>query len=232
MQTSQELYDRFRSDVQDEVRPYLWSDVDVFTYMNAAYVTFVRNTGGVADSTSAITQVSIVAGEQTATVSPLILRYRAVYLLSTGEEISVINEQDPTMPTSDYKNMRRMINDTRPGPVRYMVIGTDRNQDGNLVKWVQVPAVADTAQLSVYRLPLTRIPEGDGAFTFPDIGAEHIEHLALGMKASAYGKHDADVFDATKRDYYKTAFAQYCGVAKAEWERYKHKTRAIAYGGI
>ena len=44
-----ELSDYFRSQVRDEVAPYLWTDTDVLTYMNEAQKMFVRLTNGIYD---------------------------------------------------------------------------------------------------------------------------------------------------------------------------------------
>lgn len=214
---SGELYTLFRGDIGDEVAPYLWTDTEVYLYMNDAYRMFARNTGGIADATSAVTKIALVAGEEHAEVDPSILRFRQAKLRSTGAEVKVINEEDePAM-------LRNIA-----GTVKYMVIGAERNK----VRWLNIPQVSDIVDITVYRLPLDVLLEGNEAFTFPDIGAEHVEHLTLHMKARAYGKQDADSFDKSKRDHNKNLFEEYCLKAKAEWERYKHKTRSVAYGGI
>ncbi len=224
-----ELYDLFRSDVVDVAKPYLWTDTEVFAYMNDAYRQFVRLTGGVADSSSDLTQIAIVTGEQYAAVSPLILHFREAYLVSSGKEIVIANQEDAhKFRREDYGNTRTIIHDTTRGPVRYMVIGKERMK----VQWVQVPATDDVAQLSVYRLPLDTITEGSDTFDFPDIGDEHVEWLMHWMKHRAYGKQDAETFDKGRSDMYKASFNAYCSDAKAEWERYKHKARAVTYGGL
>lgn len=226
---SGELYELFRSDVVDEALPYLWTDTEVFRYMNDAYRHFIRLTGGVADSTSDITQVSVVTGEAFADVSPHILKFRQAYMVGTGNEIEVANQEDAhRFRRADYSASRILINDVTPGPVRYMVVGQERGK----VRWAQVPMADGVVQLSVYRLPLDTIAEGNTSFVFPDIGDEHIEFLLLWMKARAYGKQDTETFSTGKRDSYKAEFEQYCLAAKAEWERYKHKARAVTYGGI
>lgn len=226
---SGELYELFRSDVVDEAAPYLWSDMEVFRYMNDAYRQFVRLTGGIADSTSDVTQIPVVAGEPYSEVSSSILRFRQAYVASNGNEIEVINQEDlHKLKRSDYGVNKININDLTQGDIRYMIVGQQRGQ----VRWVQVPAADDVVQLSVYRLPADTITEGNTTFTFPDIGEEHIEWLLLWMKARAYGKQDAETFDKGREDRYKATFEQYCRDSKAEWERYKHKPRSITYGGI
>lgn len=63
----QELYDQFRSDAMDTVAPYLWSDTNVYRYMDDAYKMFVRLTGGIGDFTTQ--DVAIATGTLTVTGS-------------------------------------------------------------------------------------------------------------------------------------------------------------------
>ena len=102
MNNSGELYDFFRSDVVDTGEPPLWSETEVFGYMDDAYRSFVRNIGGVPDVSSAITQVKVVAGKMYATVSPLILRFTQAYLVSTGQEVKIVNEQESSFLSTRF----------------------------------------------------------------------------------------------------------------------------------
>ena len=95
---SEELFDAFRSDVSDVSAPYLWSDSEVWRYMDDAYKMFARLTGGVPDSTSDLTQIDVVAGEADAEVSPLILKFREARLLSTGLKLTIVNHTEHDMP--------------------------------------------------------------------------------------------------------------------------------------
>jgi hypothetical protein len=230
---SGDLYSLFRSDVVDTAAPYLWTDTEVYTYMNDAYRMFARLTGGIPDATSDITNIPVVAGQMYADVSPLILKFRQAYLVSSGEEITVINEQDiASLTTEDYGTTRRLLMNNSAGPIRYMVIGLERGKDGGKVRWLQTPTVNDSVGVIIYRLPQDALMEGDNEFSFPEIGEEHVEYLMLHMKARAYGKQDAETFDRGKREGYKKEFADYCEAARQEWERYKHKTRVVRYGGL
>ena len=74
-----ELYDQFRSDVVDVIKPTIWSDDDVFRYMDDAYKMFVRLTGGIADFTSDFARVNIVTGEKVGEYDKRILRIMKAY---------------------------------------------------------------------------------------------------------------------------------------------------------
>lgn len=226
---SDELYDLFRSDVVDFKEPYLWSDDEVWLYMNDAYRRFVRLIGGVTDHMD----VDIVTGEAEAEVSPSILKFLEVRLQNdpvTQKKLTVINFTDmPLSQQLDYNNIRSLYLNPQPGPVDYVIVG-DRNRRRGIVTWVQTPLVDDTARMFVYRLPLVTI-DRDG-LDFDDVGEEHHEAFLLWMKHRAYSKQDAECFDRTKAAENKTLFEEYCARAFAEWERYKTKVRTVAYGGL
>lgn len=229
---SGDLYRSFRADVADIARPYLWTDSDVYRYMNGAYRQFVKATGGIADVTSDDTYVKVTAGEPYAEISPRIMRVRQAYLESNGRELEILNQEDiGTSFRTDYNNTGIVLQNMTPGPVRAMVIGLQRNQNAGVVRWVQVPVEDDVVRLSIYRMPLRMIEEGDEEFTFSEIGEDHVEYLLLWMKAMAYGKQDSETYDRDKREANIAEFNAYCRSARAEWEKYKHKTRVVAYGG-
>ena len=52
------------------------------------------------------------------------------------------------------------------------------------------------------------------------------------MKALAYRKQDAETFDRARAEENEVVFARYCALVKSEFEREKHKTRVVAYGGL
>ena len=226
-----ELYEQFRGDVYDIAKPYLWSDWEIYGYMDDAYRMFVRLTGGIADFTSPLTQIDIVAGEAIASLDKRVLRITGARRASDGRTIDVINHTDlVTTRDTDYGSGKYIYEDDTPGEVKYMVIGEQRGK----VRWVQIPQADNVAKLHIYRLPLVRIDreKPDKDFEFDEIGDEHITHLSLWMQHRAYMKADADTFDKGKSDDLKLQFEAYCNFAKSEWERYKSKPREVVYGGL
>lgn len=224
---STDLHDAFRSDVVDEVGPFLWTGEEVYRYMGDAYGMFVRLTGGVADFLSAATAVPIVAGQPIADLHPSVMRVMAATRRSDTKPIDIINPTDVgKMRASDYGQTKSIVMDTRSGPVRYMVLGLQRNK----VRWVQVPEVDDVADLQIYRMPLVPVTGADQELV--DVAEEHHIHLLDWMKHLAYKKQDADTFDPQASAKGKADFEAYCAFVKAEWERYKHKARVVSYGGI
>lgn len=224
---SGELYDAFRSDVVDTAEPYLWSDDEVWRYANDAYQMFVRLTGGVSDFLSDACTVGIVAGEATAELHPSILRIMSATRRSDTHPLEIINNTDlQKMRSSDYGQIKQIVMDDRSGPVRYMVQGLKRG----MVRWVQVPEVDDFVDMVIYRLPLTTLT--DVGQTLDDVEDHHHSHLLDWMKHLAYKKPDADTYNPKLSEFSKAEFESYCAFVKSEWERYKHKTRSVSYGGL
>lgn len=224
---SGELYDLFRKDVVDTARPYLWSDEEVFAYMNDAYVMFVRLTGGIPDYLSDVCTVVASTGEATAELHPKILTIRQANLEPNGEEVRVINAQDMgNLSDEDFGVLRRLNSNTAVGKVRYMVVGMEEDT----IRWVNIPDADYEVHLLIERLPLEDITTESQEFA--DVKPHHHLHFLKWMKHLAYAKQDADTFDKKKSMEMKMDFENYCYMSRREKDKYKHKVRVVRYGGI
>jgi hypothetical protein len=230
--TVTELFDLFRSDVGDDVPAYLWSDDEVYSYMDDAFKMFARLTGGIPDSTSDITRVDITTGEEYSTVSPKILKFREAFLESSGQPLRIINNENLGGIVRDDYGSTVSFARNRPGRVTHMAIGLDRTGDGGQVRWVGIPQADDVALLTVYRLPLTTLNESANERALYEIGEEHHVNLLPWMRYRAYAKDDSETLDKGQSLVNRRAFEEYCTMVKAENERYKSKTRVVAYGGL
>lgn len=224
--TSDELYTLFRDDVVDNIQPYLWSDAEIYAYMNDAYFMFVRMTGGISDYTSAATQVTAAQGVRTATADPSILFFRTASLLPDYEQIRIINAQNLETLTEEDYGVLRNLSSTTQGKPRYMVIG----REPGLIEWYNIPDANYTVQLMIERLP-TEVIEGANQ-EFAGVDAHHHFHFLKWMRHLAYRKQDTDAFDMARSDYERNEFVQYCTMAESEKQRYRSKVRVVTYGGI
>lgn len=226
--TPSALYDLFRSDMSDQEQPYLWTDDEVWDYMDDAYSMFVRLRGGIPDATSNLTKIAIAAGEAYSKIDPRIMKIRRVTLVSNGLALDLKNVEDtPLTRVNDYGTLSPAGYDTVPGQVRCMVIG----EEEGLVRWISVPAANDTAKLVVYRLPLNTLSEDSGDTDMDEVQPHHHRHFLKWMKHRAYDKQDAETFNRGRSDDEKAKFEAYCLQAKGELDRQKSKTRIVAYGG-
>jgi hypothetical protein len=225
---STQLYNLFRQDTTDTVAPFLWSDNEVYAYMNDAYTMFVRRTGGIPDHyTDKVCLITATKDVETTKLHPKVLFIREAYLEPRGEAVKVINMQDESwLLDEDYGLVRRMNVTKTAGPVRYLVIGI---QD-DIVKWVSIPDRDYQVRLLVERLPLDDII-GPGQ-EFDGVKDHHHLYFLCWMKYHAYSKQDADTFNKTKADEEQQKFLAYCLAARQEKEQYKHKVRVVRYGGI
>lgn len=211
------LIREFRTDVDDNVAPFLWSDELVASYADDAQKMFCRLTNGIADATSQMCEVEISAGEAFATTDKRILKIRSITRGSDGRDIRLVNVENLA------ETGLRL--DDRPGSVVAAVSGMEDHK----LRWVSVPAADDVARLVVYRLPLRAVTTIKAPL---EIDEQHHRALLLWMKHLAYAKQDTDTADAIKSGEAEMRFRSYCKAAKAEQDRARHKIRITAYGGI
>lgn len=223
--TPAELLDYFRAQVRDDVAPYLWTDEEIMVYMDTAQSMFVRLTGGIFDVSSDACTVSLSAGERFSDLSPLILNIRrAVY--NDERELNILNLSDiDKLTTSDYGVVRNLSLSNSVGRVSHMVIGEQRD----IARWIMIPDTDATVSLAIARLPLERITSSSQEFEVDEI---HHPFLAEWMKREAYRKQDADTINPKAAEVAEASFRAYCDQVWREWERYRHKPRTVAYGGI
>ncbi len=203
----------------DEATPPLWTDVEVYSYADDAQKMFARLTGGIPDSSSAVTRLEFAIAQTDIVLDTRILKVRAGHRVSDGVPISVIN----------YENMEKegVRFDGKTGPVRTLVIGAD----SKLAYFLPIPTIADAFQLVVDRLPLETLTIDDEPQDL-EVDEHHHRHLLLWMKSLAYLKQDAETFDKSRSVDFDTRFRNYCTEAKMEKGRRIHKPRSVTYGGI
>lgn len=228
---STELRDRFRLDARDHQTPYLWSDEEIFEFIDDAQKVFCRLTWGIADSTSALTRVACTAGQAWAKYDSRINRIKFIQRASDFREVSVLNVEDiqngtlPTRVDQSYWSTSLIKLDNTTGTIQYVVTGMESNK----FRLVYIPAADETLQMTVYRQPLNSITTKSQEF---EIDEKHHIHLLKWVNHRAYGKQDAETYDAKRRDDFGQAFQAYCTLAKEERERREHHPRLMSYGGI
>lgn len=229
--TPEALIERFRSEVHDTGDPPLWTDEEVVAYLDEAQKWYCRLSGGIADSTSDMTRVDMVAEEPFGDLDPRILKVRYAARESDGREIEILNFEDiqnrPTLlPSYSRTPTYLTFDDTQTGAVSAMVTGMEEGK----ARWFYVPAEDDVAKLIVYRLPLNDIePDNLAAL---EIRPQDHRILLPGMKAQAYGKEDAETFNKVLQEKHETTFIDLCVNGRRERERREHKHRTVTYGGI
>ena len=225
---SNELLTLFRSEVDDKTPEYLWSDDEIYGYMDDAQKMFCRLTGGIADAvTDEVCLLSFGPDTEFVTIDPRILLIKQARRQSDFRQIRVLNAQNFELPSTewDYGMPRTLRLDGSTGTVEAIV--TDMVQD--MVRCVPISNANQEVRLVVTRLPLHDIVGTNQMF---EIQEQHHRHLLHWMKHLAYSKQDAETFDKGKAEEFRLRFLAYCDQAKTERERREHKPREVVYGGI
>lgn len=221
-----ELYALFRSSTGDTMSPYVWSDVEVYTYINDAYWMFVRKTGGIPDYlTDAVCLVQATQNLPFSNLHSSILNIRMATLEPGGETVKLINAQDmESLSDEDFGVFRQLNSSTTKGRVRYMVIGMQPDK----AKWVNIPDANYNVRLLVDRLPLNTIQTATDVFE--GVKDQHHLHFLKWARYLAFSKPEVANNSEAAREMEE--FDTYCELARREKERYKHKVRIVRYGGI
>lgn len=215
--TVEQLLTLFRQEMGDTAEPYLWSDEEVLIYLDDAQKMWARWTDGIADSTSDLTQIELVAGQQWYDLDERVLKIRTATRLDDGRTVDVYNPE--------MLKHRGVKFTSQPGRLRALIQGLE---DGKLRAW-PVPAEDSTIELAVFRLPLNDIVDDASTLEIP---SHHHTHLLKWVRSRAYGKQDADTFDRVKAAEYEAAFRNYCEEVKREQSRVRRTTGTVQYGGL
>jgi hypothetical protein len=221
MNTS-ELLQLFRSEARDAVRPYLWSDTEIFSYMNDAQYMLCRLSGGLAD----VIEIEYKAGDEFVPIPPQILKLRSAVLASNYRDLEILNLEDANtlFKQDDYGNHGRYRLDNQPGAVYALITG----MKANAIRLVQIPEEDDSLRLVVYRAPNVPLTEGLQEL---EVDERHHRHLLLWMKHLAHMKQDAEAYDRGRSEQASVDFRVYCDQVKREREMTEHKYRTVTYGG-
>ena len=234
--TPEELRDLFRSDVEDtdELDP-LWSETEVYQYMDQAQKYFARETDYFTDvSTAAIVNAAVTAADPFVTIDPRITKLRGARL-SDGTKVTPVKYDDidrvgyarDAYDTMQFSNNINWESDT--GVPRFAI--TDMEDDK--LRLVPIPTANDTLNLRVYRLPLEDITE-DCNTSFEITEYEYQRGLMYYMKYLAYQKNDSDVYNAELAAEALSQWGDFIGrVRRAlDRKRFGSTTGVVRYGGL
>lgn len=234
--TPSDLADLFRSDVDDtDTDDPLWSDTEVFSYMDRAQKKFARETDYFSDaSTVAVTQISVTADNPILSLDPRITKIRGARLVSTGRQLTPKKYQDVEADgygSNDYDSYATFTTlnweDSTGNPI---ILITDWEKDK--ARLVPIPTVNDTLNLRVYRLPLEDITEDSLEFEITE--TEYQTGLTYWMKHLAYLKNDADVFNMELSEEGHRLALSFMNDADRDIQRLRAGSTvgAVRYGGL
>src|SRR6478735_540587 len=184
-----ELLVSFRSMMRDESTPPLWTDDDILQYMTRAQDDLARVIGGISDSRSNLTYITMQARVAYYPVSQRILKIEHIYRDDTGEPIQLMNSQNLDSAGSSLRDP--------VGRTTSAIVGMDQD----FVRLDPVPDETEAGKrlrMHIYRLPLpvTHVDDCGETHEHLEIHEHHHLHLLIGMAAQAHMKQDAETFDA------------------------------------
>lgn len=192
-----DLIAQFRSDADDAVTPYLWSDADVKRWLNEAeQEAAVRAKLLYDDSTDSICKVAVQAGVASYTLNAKIHDIEHAYLLeaSGATHLGILDrlELDRTKP--DWRTVTR-----KPEALV---------RDDKRIRLDCIPDAAYTLKLEVYRLPREDMENDEDQ---PEIAAVHHRHLVHWALHRAYSKPDAETKNEDKAALAEAKFERIFG---------------------
>ena len=228
--TPTQLKDRFRRDVDDipphpeELSGCLWSDDDIFSYMDEVHRDFVARTLYLFE----VQEVDYVAGETQIPLPRPILEVRgAVYLKNEGTIVHDVNIHENVW-SSDYGVL------VPSSPMRSPnVTGTPRLYSLDIVRGeiaiAPAPLEDDTLLIPAY---VEARVLGKNCNSLEVTNERHQMIILDGMKAVAYRKQDADAYDPNQADRWQLEYERKLQQAHGESLRRRRNPGEIVYGGI
>lgn len=186
---------RRRSD--DLVTTYRISKAEYFEFANEAVEQACRRSRLIVDSTTAaICQITLANGTTTYALDPRVIFVRRVSLSGIVPALSPVS----------YKTLDRQAPDwqTETGQPR----GFIKDFDTGLFRPYPSPDAAYTANLTVVRLPLAEMEDGDES---PEIHARFHRQLVEWMLYRAYSKEDSEIYSPKKAEQCLAAFEREFG---------------------
>lgn len=209
----------FRSEMRDEIKPYLWTEDDACTYLTEAHSLFVRGIGGIPD----MIDLPYSDTGREVDLPPTLLTFRRVQHPSDGCEIDIRNVEEDDLKTPNY---RTMLSSGRPVA---LLVGAIRNKG----IWRPTPITTGVAEAAIYRA--TDVVVTCSNMNDPnlfEIEPRFHRDLVYGMAMQALMKNDSETFDKRRADEQAAMFASRVDAAKAERDRANHRFRTVVYGGI
>lgn len=193
--TADELLKFFRSDADDQVEPYLWSDVDAYGYMTEGFDALLKR----AEVKYEVLSLAITAGVQDVALPAKVLHIRSAHIVGGGV-VYASSASDSSIPRDDYgQPISSSISDPGTGtPSMYV-----RDYRAKFLRLLPIPAA--NAVLEIQCSSTIGIAMAEGV-ALPTTDAEDLRLVLHFMKSLAYQKHDAETEDLVRAKFHEDRF--------------------------
>lgn len=199
--TLSELRTLFRNTSGDTNKPYLWKDEEIDEYANDAVDEACRRASLIVDSTSAVAQVDLSAGDSYFEIDDSVIYIRRAVLVSTGR---------PLVPKVS-RAMDEEVGNWEMATASVPMVFIPDWETGKIALWPPT-ASSDSIRMTVIRTPTEQMTEDDDV---PEIAPRFHRALLDWMLHLAFLKQDADTFDPKKAAQHEERFTSEFGQPSA-----------------
>lgn len=243
--TPSELKDRFRLDVDDTVGgsngdDYLWSDTEIYDYMDEGQRMFVRRTEILRKThpfTPAMTEITYTAPVGDPVNQDGFITFNSKIIRPLRARMTTASNRDPlkicTMENldegffiRDYGTIFTQDWQEKSGPARFLIT----NMQEDMWRLVPIPIVDDTVELTVLHMPEENVTASGAALVVTE--REDQGTIKLWMKKLAFEKQDADTYDKELSLKFEAAFEKKADERSREVRRSRFRHQGMRYGGI
>ena len=187
-----EIIATVRDELDDKVPPFLWTDIDIVRYANRSQNELATKARVIVDSTTtAITQIAVVAGTEDYALDSRIVAVKRCRLASQARRL---------IGRSVYYLDNHKVGwelDSAATPIFYLL---DRTT--GFITIHPKPVLNDVLLMTVNRIPLVQL-DVNSLNNSPEIPVRHHNDLIIGVLSYAYNKKDTDHFDPRKTLMYR-----------------------------
>nr|WP_180319377.1 DUF6682 family protein [Delftia acidovorans] len=196
-----QLVTQFRSDADDRLEPFRWSQDDIRSWLNEAHAeAAVRGRLLLDDFTPGLCEITVVAGQVSYQLHPKVYEIADIrFVPATGEEGRCLD-----LVTREYLDLKvPRWRDAPAGMPRYAI------QTEKRLRLAPSPRMAGTLKLEAYRLPLAALIS---SVEEPEIHEAHHTYLVHWALYRGFGQPDSEGFDPERAAQAYAVFERYFGM--------------------
>jgi len=216
-----------RRELSDTVEPYLWSDNDLYYYMDEAQREFARKTRCITDATH-FTEIAVNEDDPWLDFDPAIIDIKRATLSTADQvlEIQTIEEFQNSYYDDDYGIIRKKgYWEEQTGTPTHIIL----NMETDMMRLYPIPSADDELDMVVWREPIYDIESSSSNFEIPQ---KYNYKLIYKIKELAYGKQDYETFDGDRREVNLALWENAVLEARSDVKKRTRRPRGVRYGGI
>jgi 3',5'-cyclic AMP phosphodiesterase CpdA len=218
------LIARWRSEMEDTVEPYLWTNAEIVEYFGEAQDEFCEEV----DVLNHELTINYTATDPWVSIPYYVTRIRGAET-PEGRDVSLFNYEEflDCMKTDDY-GISSLATDwkSKTGSYPEAMITDIEKGKGRLYP---IPTADGTFTLTIYRRAIEPLEDSE---ELEVVDREHQRCILLKARSLGYLKHDSETYDSTKAADFDALFDDQIMELKSRVARSRRRAKATAYGGL